>query len=341
MQRRHLPQGREEHAHLRPVHRGLLHGHRPRPRLPVHLPHARRGRAQGRVLRAVHHEHRGGGRGLDLPLQPALRAVQQHPGDASACPGAAGSPPARTRWRASSSSASGRRSATTWSSSSRACRTSPRASTRRRSSTAPAAIRRFFAISLPLVAPTAIFVVMYNTILALKVFDQVFVLTAGGPADATTVVVLQIYKQAFENYRFGYAASMAFVLFVIIISDHRRPVPAEQALGGHLLMRAHPPRRPGGQEHRVPPAHRLRDHHGDALLLDDRELAAHAAEPRGLPPEVVAPARRAHPLPERALPRRRSSSTTATASSSRSSPWACPSSWGSSPGTRSPSTPSR
>jgi multiple sugar transport system permease protein len=79
-------------------------------------------------------------------------------------------------------------------------------------------VRRFLFISVPLVAPTAIFVVMYNTILALKVFDQVFVLTAGGPADATTVVVLQIYKQAFENYRFGYAASMAFVLFVIIIT---------------------------------------------------------------------------------------------------------------------------
>jgi multiple sugar transport system permease protein len=78
-------------------------------------------------------------------------------------------------------------------------------------------IRRFFTISIPLVAPTTIFVVMYNTILALKVFDQVFVLTAGGPAEATTVVVLQIYKQAFENYRFGYASSMAFVLFVIII----------------------------------------------------------------------------------------------------------------------------
>ena len=78
--------------------------------------------------------------------------------------------------------------------------------------------RRFLSISVPLVAPTMIFVVMYNTILALKVFDQVFVLTAGGPAEATTVVVLQIYKQAFENYRFGYAASMAFVLFVIIIT---------------------------------------------------------------------------------------------------------------------------
>jgi multiple sugar transport system permease protein len=79
-------------------------------------------------------------------------------------------------------------------------------------------VRRFLSISVPLVAPTMIFVVMYNTILALKVFDQVFVLTAGGPAEATTVVVLQIYKQAFENYRFGYAASMAFVLFVIIIT---------------------------------------------------------------------------------------------------------------------------
>jgi len=79
-------------------------------------------------------------------------------------------------------------------------------------------VRRFLSISVPLVAPTAIFVVMYNTILALKVFDQVFVLTAGGPADATTVVVLQIYKQAFENYRFGYAASMAFVLFLIVIT---------------------------------------------------------------------------------------------------------------------------
>jgi multiple sugar transport system permease protein len=79
-------------------------------------------------------------------------------------------------------------------------------------------VRRFFSISIPLVAPTTIFVVVYNTILALKVFDQVFVLTAGGPAEATTVVVLQIYKQAFENYRFGYAASMAFVLFVLIIS---------------------------------------------------------------------------------------------------------------------------
>ncbi len=78
-------------------------------------------------------------------------------------------------------------------------------------------VTKFLRITVPLLAPTTIFVLMYNTILSLKVFDQVFVLTAGGPADASTVVVLQIYKQAFENYRFGYAASMAFILFIFII----------------------------------------------------------------------------------------------------------------------------
>lgn len=79
-------------------------------------------------------------------------------------------------------------------------------------------ITKFFRLTIPLLAPTIIFVVIYNTILALKVFDQVFVLTAGGPAEASTVVVLQIYNQAFMHYRFGYAASMAFVLFVLIMA---------------------------------------------------------------------------------------------------------------------------
>ncbi|NOY10124.1 MAG: sugar ABC transporter permease [Spirochaetes bacterium] len=78
-------------------------------------------------------------------------------------------------------------------------------------------LTRFFRITIPLISPTIFFVVIYNTILSLKVFDQVFVLTAGGPAEASTVVVLQIYNQAFLNYRFGYASSMAFVLFFMIM----------------------------------------------------------------------------------------------------------------------------
>jgi multiple sugar transport system permease protein len=78
-------------------------------------------------------------------------------------------------------------------------------------------VTKFFRITVPLLAPTIVFVVIYNTILALKVFDQVFVLTAGGPAKASTVVVLELYEMAFVHYRFGYAASMAFVLFLLIM----------------------------------------------------------------------------------------------------------------------------
>jgi multiple sugar transport system permease protein len=75
----------------------------------------------------------------------------------------------------------------------------------------------FFRITLPLLLPTTTFILIYNTILAFQVFDQVFVLTGGGPAHASTVMVLEIYQQAFLKYRFGYAAAMATVLFICIL----------------------------------------------------------------------------------------------------------------------------
>ena len=78
-------------------------------------------------------------------------------------------------------------------------------------------VKKFLKITMPLLGSTTLFIVIYNTILALQAFDQVFVLTGGGPADASTVVVLQIYKQAFLNYQFGYASSMAFVLFLFLL----------------------------------------------------------------------------------------------------------------------------
>ncbi len=77
---------------------------------------------------------------------------------------------------------------------------------------------RFFSITIPLLSPTTAFILLYNTILAFQVFDQVFVLTSGGPANASTVVVLEIYKQAFERYNFGYAAAQAMVLFWCILA---------------------------------------------------------------------------------------------------------------------------
>ena len=79
------------------------------------------------------------------------------------------------------------------------------------------AVKRFWRISVPLLAPTTNFLLIYNGILAFQVFDQVFVLTGGGPANSTNVVVLDLYRQAFERYNFGYASAEAMVLFVFIL----------------------------------------------------------------------------------------------------------------------------
>jgi len=79
-------------------------------------------------------------------------------------------------------------------------------------------VQQFFKITLPLLTPTTAFIFIYNSILSFQVFDQVFVLTGGGPAYATTVVVLELYQQAFLKYRFGYASAMAMVLFLFILS---------------------------------------------------------------------------------------------------------------------------
>lgn len=78
-------------------------------------------------------------------------------------------------------------------------------------------VARFWRISVPLLAPTTTFLLIYNGILAFQVFDQVFVLTGGGPANATNVVVLDLYRQAFERFNFGYAAAEATVLFLLIL----------------------------------------------------------------------------------------------------------------------------
>jgi len=77
--------------------------------------------------------------------------------------------------------------------------------------------KRFWRISVPLLAPTTTFILIYNSILAFQVFDQVFVLTGGGPANATNVVVLELYRQAYKRFNFGYASAEAMVLFVFIL----------------------------------------------------------------------------------------------------------------------------
>jgi multiple sugar transport system permease protein len=75
----------------------------------------------------------------------------------------------------------------------------------------------FFRVTLPLLQPTTFFIFVTSLIGAFQVFDQVYVMTGGGPANATTTLVHQIYNAAFKALDMGYAAAMSFVLFVIIL----------------------------------------------------------------------------------------------------------------------------
>ena len=77
--------------------------------------------------------------------------------------------------------------------------------------------RRFLNITLPMLRPTTFFVIVMLTINCFRIFDLVQVMTQGGPGRATTVLVHQLYHQAFVRFSFGYASSIALVLFFIVI----------------------------------------------------------------------------------------------------------------------------
>lgn len=72
-------------------------------------------------------------------------------------------------------------------------------------------------VTLPLLRPTAAFIVVVSTIGALQVFGSIFILTGGGPVFATTTVVYHIYQQAFNFGRFGYASALSIVFFIIVL----------------------------------------------------------------------------------------------------------------------------
>lgn len=79
--------------------------------------------------------------------------------------------------------------------------------------------RQFWTVTLPLLRPVVLLVVVLGTIGSFQVFDQAYIMTAGGPLDTTLTPVLLIYKKALGEQtiaRAGYASAMAFVLGAII-----------------------------------------------------------------------------------------------------------------------------
>ena len=72
-------------------------------------------------------------------------------------------------------------------------------------------------VTIPLLRPTAAFIIVIATIGALQIFGSIFILTGGGPVYATTTVVYQIYNEAFNFGRFGYASALSILFFLIIL----------------------------------------------------------------------------------------------------------------------------
>ena len=76
---------------------------------------------------------------------------------------------------------------------------------------------RFFRIVLPLITPSIFFAVVLTLISSFQVFTQAYVLTGGGPGNATTTMVLYLYEQGFQFYNLGLASAIAWILFIIIL----------------------------------------------------------------------------------------------------------------------------
>jgi multiple sugar transport system permease protein len=81
-------------------------------------------------------------------------------------------------------------------------------------------VARFWHITLPLLKPTSFFVVMVSMVAAVagaQAFDIIYVMTKGGPANSTAVLIVYIYQQAFAFGAFGYAAAMSSILVVVLM----------------------------------------------------------------------------------------------------------------------------
>jgi multiple sugar transport system permease protein len=78
----------------------------------------------------------------------------------------------------------------------------------------------FTRITLPMLQPTSFFVLLVSTVSAVagsQGFDLIYVMTKGGPANSTSLVIFYIYQQAFQFNNYGYAAAMASVLVLILL----------------------------------------------------------------------------------------------------------------------------
>jgi len=75
---------------------------------------------------------------------------------------------------------------------------------------------RFWHSTTPHISPATVLALVNSLLTSFQVFDQAYVMTNGGPANATNTIVLYIYQNGFQYFRMGYASAIAWVLFAAI-----------------------------------------------------------------------------------------------------------------------------
>ena len=78
--------------------------------------------------------------------------------------------------------------------------------------------QQFTRITLPMLRNTTLFVIISTSILAFKLFQQVWVMTKGGPQNSTITAIMYLYTQGFRQLKVGYASSIAVIFFIIVLA---------------------------------------------------------------------------------------------------------------------------
>ncbi|MBS7700485.1 MAG: sugar ABC transporter permease [Chelatococcus sp.] len=76
-------------------------------------------------------------------------------------------------------------------------------------------IQRFRYVTLPLLRPAILVALLFRLVFTIRLFDEVWALTRGGPQSATETISILIYKSAFEQFRMGYAAALSILLLIL------------------------------------------------------------------------------------------------------------------------------
>jgi multiple sugar transport system permease protein len=79
-------------------------------------------------------------------------------------------------------------------------------------------LRRFWHITLPMLSPLLFFNFVIGIIGSFQVFTQAYVMTGAGPDESSLFYVLNLYRQAFEFHKMGYASALAWILFLLVLT---------------------------------------------------------------------------------------------------------------------------